>query len=93
MLLVFKKLFAYSQNHKMYLFLKENLIFWMRDYNIRIKRKNLDEEMKEDINHNKKINELKTTLKSHEFKIEEYERNQHKLQAEREKLVKLYEEE
>ena len=55
----------------------------MNDCNVGIKRKNPDEEMKEDINHNKKIDELKTTIKSLEFKIDEYEINQDELLAER----------
>ena len=66
--------------------------FLMRDCNVGIKRKNPDEEMKEDINHNKKIDELKTTIKSIEFKIDEYEKNQDELLADRGKLVKLYQE-
>ena len=66
--------------------------FLMRDCNVGIKLKNPDEEMKEGINHNKKIDELKTTIKSLEFKIDEYEKNQDELLADRGKLVKLYQE-
>ena len=92
MLLLFLKLLAYSQNLKMYLFLKENTHFLMRDCNVGIKCKNPDEEMKDNINYNKKIYELKTTIKSLEFKIDEYEKNQDELLADRGKLVKLYQE-
>ena len=66
--------------------------FLMKDCNVGIKRKNPDEEMEENINHNKKIDELKTSIKSLEFKIDEYEKNQDELLTDRGKLVKLYQE-
>ena len=66
--------------------------FLMRDYQVGRKRKHPDEEMKEDIDHSKKIDELKTTIRSLEFKIDEYEKTQDELLTDRGKLVKLYEE-
>ena len=48
--------------------------------------------MKEDIVHSKKIDELKTTIRYLEFKIDEYEKIQDELLTDRGKLVKLYEE-
>ena len=66
--------------------------FLMRDCNVGIKCKNPDEEMKEDLNHSKKIDELKTTINALEFKIYEYEKNQDELLADRGKLVRLYKE-
>ena len=82
-------IFSKSQNVSVS---KEKSHLLMRDCNVGIKRKNPDEEMKEDINHNKKIDKLKTTIKSLEFKIDEYEKNQDELLADRGKLVKLYQE-
>ena len=63
----------------------------MRDYQVGRKRKHPDEEMKEDIDHSKKIDELKTTIRSLEFKIDEYEKTQGEHPTDRGKLVKLYE--
>ena len=48
--------------------------------------------MKEDINYYKKLDKLKSTIKSFEFKIDEYEKSQDKILADWGKLVKFYEE-
>ena len=82
-------IFSKSQNVSIS---KGKSYFLMRDYQVGRKRKHPDEKMKEDIDHSKKIDELKTTIRSLEFKIDEYEKTQDELLTDRGKLVKLYEE-
>ena len=66
--------------------------FLMRDLKSGRKRKHPDEEMKGVDDNDKKIEKMKSTIKSLEDKIDEYERNQNDLLNDRGKLVKLYEE-
>ena len=83
------KIFAKSQNVSIS---KGKSHFLMRDCQLGRKRKHPDEEMKDEVNQSAKVNELQKTIKSLEFKIDEYEKRQDDLLSDRGKLVKLYEE-
>ena len=48
----------------------------MRDCELERKHKHPDEEMKDEVNQSAKANELQKTIKSLEFKIDEYEKRQ-----------------
>ena len=80
-------IFAKSQNVSVS---KGKSNFLMRKDQIDRKRKHPDEEMKDDNNQLKKIEELNHKVASLEEKIDAYARNEHELLLDREKLAKLY---